>query len=272
MDKPWHEHTFIAFDLETSGAYPLGAEICEVAAVKWRDGAIIDTFQSLVAVSRPIEAKIIAIHGITNEMLEGAPSVQGVTRQFYDFIRGSILMAHHAQFDMGFLAPEMEALKLSLPEGESLCTSLLSRKVFPESPDHKLQTLIPHLGLYQGQAHRALDDSKSCLELGIACMEKLGREKTMDEVFSHQEFRLPWPIFSIAAIKGESRLADLIRALERREEVQIVYQGGSQPGQARTVRPLGIVRNAKDDYVVADDMTGDVPKRYFLKRISASRL
>jgi DNA polymerase-3 subunit epsilon len=272
MAKTWQESTFVALDLETTGAYPLGAEICEVAAIKWTKGQIVDEFHSLVAITKPQDPKALAIHGITDEQLKSAPSLSHVITGLHKFINNSIVMAHHAQFDFGFIVPEFEKLRLPLPNVDGLCTSYLSRSVFPEAPNHKLQTLIPFLNLFQGQAHRALDDTRSCLELGLKCFAKLGADTTLEEIYKRQTILLPWNIFSISALYKEGRLASIIDALSRRESVQLVYDGGSQPGLARTVRPLGIVRNVNDDYLVAEDRPGEIAKRYFLKRISASRI
>ncbi len=171
--EPWSKSTFISFDTETSGAYPLEGEICEIAAVKWESGEIVGEFQSLVKVSKPMSDFIIGIHGITNEMMETAPLMKDVIGGFHEFVQGSVMMAHHAPFDLGFVSLEFEKHNLRLPEISAICTSLLSRKVFPNFANHRLQTLIPLLGIEQGTAHRALDDSKACLQVGLRCMEKV---------------------------------------------------------------------------------------------------
>src|SRR5690554_5714295 len=103
-DLPWRSVDLVAFDTETTGKYPLSAEVCELAAVKWRDGKIVDTFQTLLKPSRPMDAEVIAIHGITNEMVENAPRMVEKIDEFREFISGAVLLAHHAPFDLGFLA------------------------------------------------------------------------------------------------------------------------------------------------------------------------
>jgi DNA polymerase-3 subunit epsilon len=279
----WVESTLIAFDIETSGKYPFESEVCEVAAVKWRGGQIIDTFQSLVKVSRPMSAEVIAIHHITNEMLEGAPSIASVTRQFREFVGDGFVMAHHAPFDLGFMALEIEKAKLNLPEAPAFCTSILSRRAFPQSANHRLQTLIAFFQLPQGQAHRALDDAKACLEVGLRVFEKLGPDKTIQEILDYQTTQLEWSQFSTQALRTNPVFVTLLTALEQKNDVQIVYQGGSRPGQSRTVKPIGLVRtpieragivNAEGggDFLVAQEEGETIPKRYFLKKISAARV
>lgn len=274
MTKSWQDETFVSFDVETSGQYPLGAEICEVAAVKWSKGKIIDSFQSLAATKRRMSDQVIAIHNITNEMLVGAPPLSEVIKKFYDFIEGAYLIAHHAPFDLGFIAPEFERLRLSFPKRPVFCSSLLARRVFPESENHKLQTLIRFFNLEQGTAHRALDDARACLEVGLKIFNKIGPDKDMAEIASYQNANLLWTNFSISALKGNSNFKAIVEALEQNSPVQIVYSGGSKPGQARTVMPLGIVRNPLDDYLVAreENSTEEKPKRYFLNKITSSSL
>ena len=271
MKMFWREATFVGFDVETSGKYPLGAEICEVAAVKWRENKIIDTFQSFVATTRPMSQEVIAIHNITNEMLAGAPKSADVMKRLHDFVADDVYMiAHHAPFDMGFLAPEFEKAQLPLPLNSVFCSSLLARKALPESENHKLQTLIRFMGLEKGQAHRALDDAKACLEVGLKIFAKCP-QASIDELLDYQLARLRWGDYTIAPLIKNPIFSTLIKALDRREMVQIVYLGGSKPGEARTVFPLGLVRNPLDDYLVAKEEKDQIAKRYFLKKIKAAR-
>ncbi len=272
MTTNWREATFVGFDVETSGKYPLAAEICEVAAVKWRNGVIVDKFQTLIATRFKMSDEVIAIHNITNEMLVGAPSIKTAISDFYKFILDSYLIAHHAPFDMGFIAPEFERVGLALPKNMVFCSSLLSRKAFPESENHKLQTLINFFNLKKGQAHRALDDAEACLSVGLKVFEKLGQNCTLSELLAYQEAKLPWTDYSISKLRGHGVYSKIVEALESRSMVQITYSGGSKPGLARTVHPLGLVRNPLDDYFVATEDLKEIPKRYFLNKITAACL
>lgn len=277
----WRDATFVGFDLETSGKYPLVDEICEIAAVKWCAGQVIDEFQTFVKTSRPMSDEVISIHNISNEMLVGAPDCTSAVRNFHKFIGDNFCIAHHAPFDMGFLAPEIERARLPLPKPNVFCSSLLARKSFPESENHKLQTLIRFFKLKSGQAHRALDDARACLEVGLKVFEKIesiknkskaNEQLSIDEIYVYQEARLPWADYGVSILKSHSVYGKIVESIERRVELQIVYSGGSRPGQARTVHPLGIVRNPLDDYLVATEIVGEIPKRYFLKKITAACL
>jgi DNA polymerase III subunit epsilon len=282
LETGWSDSTLIGFDLETSGKYPLDAEICEMAAVKWRGGKIIDEFQSLVAVKKKMSDEVIGIHHITNEMLIGAPSLRDTVKKFRTFIDDGFMIAHHAPFDLGFMAHEFDKLGLPLPTAPVFCSSILSRRAFPQSANHRLQTLIQFFKLPQGAAHRALDDAKACLEVALRCFEKIGPTATIQTVLDYQTTQLSWAQFSTKHLRSNPVFNVLMQALETQQDVQIVYQGGSRPGEARTVKPLGLVRtpieragivNAEGggDFFVANEEGGDnIPKRYFLKKITGA--
>ncbi|MGE3972957.1 MAG: exonuclease domain-containing protein [Bdellovibrionales bacterium] len=269
-EVPWRSHTFVAFDTETSGAFPIGSELCEIAAVKWKDGQIIDRFQSLVAVKKPMSDFIIGIHGITNEMVKNAPQLGDVVKQFREFVSGTIMVAHHAPFDMGFLAYEMERHEMKLLHHPVLCTSLLSIELFPEFENHKLQTLIQTFQLKQGQAHRALDDSEACMEVFLRCAEKVGPEATLSQIYQAQKVHLKWDRFSMKQLAKIELFQNIINAVQNDQELEIVYGAGSHPGQTRRVKPIGIVRSPDGDFLACPMEENGVMrnKRFYLKRIS----
>lgn len=268
---PWRSLDLIAFDTETSGKYPLSAEVCELAAVKWRGGRVVDTFQTLLKPSAPMGSEVIAIHGITNEMVESAPKMAEKIGEFRKFIEGAVLMAHHAPFDLGFMALAMEAHGVSVPEEPVLCTSLMSRQLFPESGNHRLQTLIGFFGLEKGTAHRALDDAKACLEVGLRCLEKTSTE-SLQGAFGSQGGPIQWSRFSMRALQEKPPIANLIRATQEKKIVEMAYGAGSSPGAVRRVHPEGIVRSLDGDFLVAYDEKDQRSKRYFLEKIVSSEI
>jgi DNA polymerase III subunit epsilon len=271
MDLPWQQNTFIAFDLETTGKYPLDAEICEIAAVKWRDGEIVDTFQTLVKPSKPMGDFVISIHNITNEMVATAPKLSEVLGRFHAFIQDGYLIAHHAPFDLGFLAHEFEKAGLALPTRPVFCSCLLGRHIVPDCENHRLATLVKYFNLEGGQAHRALDDAKACLHVALNCFAKVGAEARLTELFKMQGGDIAWTQFSVQALRSHAVYQKIIEALDQKADLQIIYSGGSRPGVARTVKPLGLVRSLDDDFLVATDGSEE-PKRYFLKKITGSAL
>jgi DNA polymerase-3 subunit epsilon len=272
----WQDATFTAIDLETTGKYPLDAEICEMAAVKWRGGRIVEEYQTLIKPTLRMSDEVIAIHHITNEMVENAPAIGAKLTEFHGFIKDSFVVAHHAPFDLGFLAWEFEKARLLLPTLPVFCTSLLSRHLNANVPNHRLATLATHFKIDAGAAHRALDDARTCLQVALKYFEKMGPEAKISDLLGVQVTPLPWARFSVETLMERDHLRTLVRALRDRREVFITYMAGSRPGQSRRVFPLGLVRNPEADFLVATEgnKEGDdvKPKRYFIDKISAASM
>ena len=153
----------VALDVETTGFSPQnGDRVIEIGAVAIEDQIIVDEFSSFIDVDKMIPWQVRQVHGITNEMLEGEPKPDDVWSEFYEFIAGSILVAHNASFDIGFLRHEFALLGMSL-NNRSLCTLKMSRKLYPHLPNHKLETVSRYLlgeSCEQMHMHRALDDAR----------------------------------------------------------------------------------------------------------------
>jgi len=265
-ELPWTEFSFVAFDTETSGAYPLGADVVEIGAVKWHKGQVVGEYQTLLKPREKMSDFIIGIHGITNEMVENAPLMKDKLSEFADFIEDSVVMAHHAPFDMGFITPEFEKSHRSLPDSPALCTSLLARVLIPESTNHKLQTLIRTLNLPQGTAHRALDDAKACLAVGLECMRRMGELTPLSEVIEKMGKPLQWKKYELLS-NPAPKYQTLVESLRAHKDLDIVYDGGSVKGKPRRISPIGIVRNPDGDYVMAICHLDRAQKRFYLDKI-----
>ena len=85
LKSSWKQTTIIAMDTETTGKYPLESELCEIAAVKWRGGRIVDEYKTLIKPTYLMSDQVIAIHNITNEMVAKAPSIGEVIGGFLQF-------------------------------------------------------------------------------------------------------------------------------------------------------------------------------------------
>lgn len=270
-EKSWQDLTWVGFDTETTGQYPLSAEFCEVAAIKWRGGQVVDTFQSLVRPQHTIPDEVIKIHGITNEMVVNAPEFQEVLPGLLDFFADGVVLAHHAPFDVGFLMVEIEKMNLPQPKNPIICSSLLSRKVIKKTPNHRLQTLIDFLGLEKGAAHRALDDAKACLEVGLHCFEKMesetGRSVSFNEIEKKQGHVITWPRFSMNSLRKDLVIAEVVKATEERKKLSLIYGGGKKGKVPRQVSPMGLVRSLDGDYLAAFCDIDQKKKRFYLNKI-----
>lgn len=266
LNRHWTEYEFVAFDTETSGAYPLGSEVVEFGAVKWKAGKEIASIQTLLKPSVPMTDFIISIHGITNEMVENAPLMSEKVSEIREFFSGAVPMAHHAPFDLGFMALEFERNQLPFPTEPVICTSLLSRKLIHESQNHKLQTLIKVLGLNGGTAHRALDDARACLYVGLECMKRMEAGATLAQVLQVVEKNLSWENYRILQA-GNATIQKVVESIKNKKSMDILYEGGKTKNETRRVTPIGFVRNPDGDYVMAMCHRDAAQKRFYLQKI-----
>lgn len=265
INDDWMKYPVVFFDTETSGAYAIESEIIEIGAIKWFNGKIIDQFQILLKPKKKLTENNIRIHGITNEILEKAVSIDTVIHQFHDFINNCIVVAHHAPFDLGFMALAFEDHQLKFPETLNLCTSLLSRALIATT-NHKLQTLVKELKLSGGEAHRAYDDANACLQVFLKCTEKIDPDQTIKRLLDIQSKDLGWVNYSVVQ-SHDSKLISLAESCRVQSEIVFTYLSGQTKGQTRKMIPLGIVRNPDGDYVHGFCLIDQQNKRFYINKI-----
>lgn len=153
-------------DFETTGVSPTrGDRATEVAIVMVEGGRIVDRFQSLMNTGVPIPPFITQLTGITNAMVAAAPAAAQVMADAARFVGDTPMVAHNAGFDRRFWQAEL-ALANQPAAQPFACTVLLSRRLYPDAPSHKLGSLVDWFGLPRtGQAHRALADAEMAAEL-----------------------------------------------------------------------------------------------------------
>lgn len=162
--------SFIVVDLETTGVSYKVDKIIEVGAIKVINGKIVDTFVSLINPGIPIPANATRINHITNTMVCNQPTFKDILPSFITFIEDLPLVAHNAPFDAKFLVAEFANFNTELPN-QFIDTLSISRKLFPDSPNHKLTTLKTYLNLKGDASHRALDDAYVTYLLYMKCFE-----------------------------------------------------------------------------------------------------
>jgi DNA polymerase-3 subunit epsilon len=173
----------VIIDFETTGLSAMqGDRATEVAAVVIDETGIIGRFQSLMNSGRRIPPFIQDLTGISNAMIRQAPRAEEVMRQLLDFIAGRPLVAHNAAFDHGFLGAELDRIGEACPTG-LLCSMKVARRVYPEAPNHRLETLIRHVRIEAtGQYHRALADAEMTALLWLRMERKLQNDFDLPEV------------------------------------------------------------------------------------------
>jgi DNA polymerase-3 subunit epsilon len=153
-------------DFETTGISPaMGDRATEVAIVISEGNRVVDRYQSLMNAGVYIPGFITQLTGITNAMVQAAPPAAQVMAEAARFVGDTPMAAHNASFDRRYWQAELGLCGLSAAQPFA-CTVLLSRRLYPEAPSHKLGALVDRLGLPRaGRAHRAMADAEMATEL-----------------------------------------------------------------------------------------------------------
>ncbi|MGW4692652.1 DEDDh family exonuclease [Kitasatospora cineracea] len=154
---------FAVVDVETTG---LGRSDRVISAGVYQldpDGEITDHWYTLVNPER--DPGPVWIHGLTSEVLTGAPTFPEVAVEFAERLRDRVLVAHNALFDWNMISREFSRAGLRAPVEQRLCTMVLARDLRLPLPNGKLSSLAAHFGVHQRQAHHALDDARVLAEV-----------------------------------------------------------------------------------------------------------
>lgn len=166
------DDVIVVFDIETTGLDPVRDEITEIGAVKIQNGRVIDTFHSLVNPKIEIPEKITELTGISNDMVKDCPFIEDVLPSFLSFAEESILAAHNASFDMGFIREK--AARMNITVGNTVLDTLgLTRLLFPELKSHRLSIVAKHLKVKLKEHHRASDDAMAAAQILAKCIDEL---------------------------------------------------------------------------------------------------
>ena len=176
---PSFEDEMIVFDIETTGLSNRTCKIIEIGAVKIKDGNIIDKFNIFVDPETPIPEEITRLTSITDSDVMGAPKEREALEQFFAFVGDDMLIAHNANFDIGFI--RVAAERQEMPFNNSYLDTLgLSRYVNPELKNHKLDTLVEYYNIGEFHHHRASDDAEVLAHIYIEMLNRLKKEGILD--------------------------------------------------------------------------------------------
>ncbi len=192
--------TYVVFDIETSGLYIPFNEIIEIGAVKIKNGLVIDEFASLVKPRRKLFKEITDITHITNDMLAGELPIEEVLPNFYEFIKGSILVAHNAHFDTDFIYAELDKLGLFEKELPCIDTMMFARGLYgSEYKQNNLRAVGKFLKVEvePNEQHRAVYDARTtgnvfqkllaeAIDRGYTNYNELNKMVTENELFRYK--------------------------------------------------------------------------------------
>jgi DNA polymerase-3 subunit epsilon len=149
----------VFIDLETTGATAHHDRITEIGCVETENGRLVGEWSTLVNPEMRIPPAIEALTGISNAMVESAPTFAEIAEALAERLRGKLLVAHNARFDYGFLRNEFKRLEIDF-SSKVVCTVKLSRKLYPQHRRHNLDSLIERHGIQCSERHRALGDAR----------------------------------------------------------------------------------------------------------------
>ena len=256
--------TYCVIDVETTGRSPQWDHIIEVAALKISDGQEVGRFSSLIQPpSMPggdfVDDFIVALTGITDEMLAGAPFARDVLEEFAAFVGDVPVVGHYVSFDINFLYDSFDRYLDRPFSNDYIDTLRITRKLHPEMSRHRLADLVDHFGVTHNEVHRAMGDVEATAEcfarLKDESLERYGTEEEFQKAFrsdgSHaikaadiqgdaQKINEDSPIFGCACV-----FTGKLEKFTRAEAMQIVADLGgiNQDGVTKTTRYLILGNN-----------------------------
>ncbi|WP_191016463.1 3'-5' exonuclease [Treponema zioleckii] len=162
---------FCAFDTETTGLKSETERIIELGAIKFNKDGIIDSMGTLINPQKSISPLASSINHITNEMVQFSPTEESVIPEFINFSKDCILVAHNAQFDIRFVNQSLLRLGMEELQNPAIDTLRFSRWALPSNGHWKLQFLAEQFKIDTGNAHRAQDDARVCMEIFLKLAE-----------------------------------------------------------------------------------------------------
>ncbi len=184
------ELDFVVVDVEATGAKTPPNRLIELGAYRIREGRIVDKFLSLVNPEIPIPRFVMALTGITNEMVKTAPVFADIAPRWLDFVSESVLVAHNAPFDTSFLNHAISRVypghRMVNPH---LCTVRLSRRALPELTNHRLDTIASHFSIPIISRHRAGSGALATAKLFLLLLSRLETEHGITDLAAARNFQ-----------------------------------------------------------------------------------
>ncbi len=161
---------FAAIDFETANSYP--QSVCSVGLVVVKNGEVVDKFYELIRPAPNFYSYWnTRIHGLDTVDTDQAAEFPEVWARAAQLIADLPLVAHNSPFDAGCLRAAHNHYRMEYPDYNFLCTCRLSRKTFPQLPNHKLPTVAAHIG-FEFTHHHALEDAEACAAIARAIFER----------------------------------------------------------------------------------------------------
>ena len=181
------DETYCVLDIETTGISKLTEKITEFGIMKVKNGEVIDTFECFVNPEKPIPEKVVEVTHITDEMVKDAETIDAVLPKVLEFVGDSVVVAHNASFDVGFIKENARKLGLKF-DNTYIDTLALAKELFPNYKKYKLGIIAENLNIKVDVAHRALADVETLVKV-FNVMLKMLEEKEITK-FSEVDSKL----------------------------------------------------------------------------------
>lgn len=273
-ETPLASVSFVAFDLETTGLFAIACHIVEIGAVRFTlDGGELGQFEQLIDPECLIAAKVTRIHGITDTMVQGEPTIVDVLPQFIDFLGdpSTVLLAHNAMFDLSFLGLALTKQGLAFPAHAVIDTLDLAQKCVCGSPSFRLEDLAIHLGLAEFEDHRGLSDARLVAKLFQTIVTRAPQLRTIGDLLD-LSYSLSFRDGGSTSVNSLSGYDELTLAIEEQRTVVMVYDGGTKGAAHRRITPRELVKSSGRSYLCAFCHKDQTEKTYRLDRIRELRI
>ena len=194
---------FVVVDVEATGAKTPPNRIIELGAYRIHEGRIIDKFSTLVNPEIPIPRFVMALTGISNEMVKVAPLFAEVAPRWLDFVSEAVLVAHNSPFDTSFLNHEISRVYPGhRMVNAHLCTVKLSRQAIPGLDNYRLDTIADHFSIPIASRHRAGSDALATAEIFLLLLSRMEERGIKDlaaaRIFQYPESTVVDPVVLVA--------------------------------------------------------------------------
>jgi DNA polymerase III epsilon subunit family exonuclease len=261
--------TFVAFDTETTGLHPMVHRLVEIGAICFRlDSRETTTFQSLINPQIPIPLDVQQVHGITDRMVRGQPTVDQILPRFIEFLGESdtILLAHNVPFDLSFLAMALIRLGIACPPYCVFDTLDMARRLYPAWHRHRLEHVTARLKIAKRAEHRALSDARLVKEIFQAMLRHTPTLTNISELMCVSQ-PLTFADAPVCAIEPPPGFEALSTALTERCAITIMYDHGWHRPTPRVITPRLVLEVHGIAYVIAHCHLSEAERTFRLDRI-----